>query len=126
MNDRDGLTDMTMLHYACKAGANGVGDAEEACRMVNLLVGKGADVYIRCRWTHMTALHYATYFDISPVIKVLLKTTKAMGKQVSVIFTSLLCLTIFWIFNIPSLISTSLPLHLLLIFIRWRDSSVGK
>ena len=22
MNDRDGLTDMTMLHYACKSGAS--------------------------------------------------------------------------------------------------------
>lgn len=26
MNDRDGLTDMTLLHYACKAGAHGVGE----------------------------------------------------------------------------------------------------
>ncbi|MGH0161678.1 UNVERIFIED_CONTAM: hypothetical protein FKN15_056047 [Acipenser sinensis] len=25
VNDRDGLTDMTLLHYACKAGAHGVG-----------------------------------------------------------------------------------------------------
>lgn len=26
VNDRDGLTDMTLLHYACKAGAHGVGE----------------------------------------------------------------------------------------------------
>lgn len=25
VNDRDGLTDMTLLHYSCKAGAHGVG-----------------------------------------------------------------------------------------------------
>ncbi len=34
INDRDGLTDMTLLHYAAKAGARGVGDPDEACRMV--------------------------------------------------------------------------------------------
>lgn len=27
VNDRDGLTDMTLLHYSCKAGAHGVGEA---------------------------------------------------------------------------------------------------
>lgn len=26
VNDRDGLTDMTLLHYSCKAGAHGVGE----------------------------------------------------------------------------------------------------
>ncbi len=36
VNDRDGLTDMTLLHYAAKAGARGVGDADEACRMVSI------------------------------------------------------------------------------------------
>lgn len=29
VNDRDGLTDMTLLHYSCKAGAHGVGKMEE-------------------------------------------------------------------------------------------------
>uniref|UniRef100_A0A673UK16 CAP-Gly domain containing linker protein 3 n=1 Tax=Suricata suricatta TaxID=37032 RepID=A0A673UK16_SURSU len=28
VNDRDGLTDMTLLHYACKAGAHGVGKVQ--------------------------------------------------------------------------------------------------
>ena len=37
-NDRDGLTDMTMLHYTVKAGAQGIGDLEEACRMTTLLL----------------------------------------------------------------------------------------
>ncbi|XP_029648088.1 CAP-Gly domain-containing linker protein 3 isoform X3 [Octopus sinensis] len=78
INDRDGLTDMTLLHYASKAGASGVGDAEMASRVVTMLLDKGADPFIRCRWTNMTALHYAAYFDIAPVIKILLKTTKAI------------------------------------------------
>lgn len=33
MNDRDGLTDMTLLHYTCKSGAHGIGKCVE-----NLLV----------------------------------------------------------------------------------------
>ena len=79
INDRDGLTDMTLLHYASKSGAAGIGDADLACRMVTMLLAQGADPNIRCRWTNMTALHYAAYFDVVPVIKVLLKHTKALG-----------------------------------------------
>lgn len=30
MDDRDGLTDMTLLHFAAKSGA--LGDEESACR----------------------------------------------------------------------------------------------
>ncbi|KAL8625698.1 hypothetical protein ACOMHN_043973 [Nucella lapillus] len=77
INDRDGLTDMTLLHYASKAGAAGIGDPDLAAQVVSDLVNKGADVNIRCRWTNMTALHYAAYFNVVSVIKVLLKTTKA-------------------------------------------------
>ena len=83
VNDRDGLTDMTLLHYACKAGASGVGDIEEACRVISLLIGKGADLHIRCRWTNMASLHYATYFDIGPILNILLTASKAAGKLVS-------------------------------------------
>lgn len=71
---------MTLLHYASKSGAAGIGDADLACRMVTMLLAQGADPNIRCRWTNMTALHYAAYFDVVPVIKVLLKHTKALGK----------------------------------------------
>lgn len=78
INDRDGLTDMTLLHYASKAGAAGIGDPDLAARVVTDLLNKGADVNIRCRWTNMTALHYAAYFDVVPVLKVLLKATKAL------------------------------------------------
>ncbi|XP_050401575.1 CAP-Gly domain-containing linker protein 3 isoform X2 [Patella vulgata] len=78
INDRDGLTDMTLLHYASKAGAGGMGDADLAAKVVAFLLGEGADVNIRCRWTTMTALHYAAYFDVVPVIKILLKATNAL------------------------------------------------
>ncbi|KAK3095868.1 hypothetical protein FSP39_020144 [Pinctada imbricata] len=77
INDRDGLTDMTLLHYSSKSGAAGIGDAEIAAKVVIMLLSKGSDPNIRCRWTNMTALHYAAYFDVVPVIKVLLKATKA-------------------------------------------------
>ena len=72
---------MTLLHYASKAGAAGIGDSELAASVAGSLISQGADVNIRCRWTHMTALHYAAYFDVVPVIKVLLKATKALGKS---------------------------------------------
>ncbi|BFY99568.1 hypothetical protein BsWGS_02608 [Bradybaena similaris] len=78
INDRDGLTDMTLLHYASKSGAAGIGDPESAMHIVSMLIDAGADVNIRCRWTNMTALHYAAYFDVVPVLKILLKATKAL------------------------------------------------
>lgn len=76
INDRDGLTDMTLLHYACKAGANGVGNVASATRTVGFLLDKGADIHLRCRWTDMAAIHYASYFDVAPVIELLLKASR--------------------------------------------------
>ncbi|XP_066495019.1 CAP-Gly domain-containing linker protein 3 [Tiliqua scincoides] len=76
VNDRDGLTDMTLLHYACKAGAHGVGDPAAAVRLSNQLLALGADVTLRSRWTNMNALHYAAYFDVPELIRILLKASK--------------------------------------------------
>ncbi|XP_062409309.1 CAP-Gly domain-containing linker protein 3 isoform X1 [Sardina pilchardus] len=76
VNDRDGLTDMTLLHYSCKAGAHGVGDPASALRLVNQLISLGADVSLRSRWTNMNALHYAAYFDVPELIRILLKACK--------------------------------------------------
>ncbi|XP_069029265.1 CAP-Gly domain-containing linker protein 3 isoform X1 [Embiotoca jacksoni] len=76
VNDRDGLTDMTLLHYSCKAGAHGVGDPAAALRLSSQLISLGADVSLRSRWTNMNALHYAAYFDVPELIRVLLKATK--------------------------------------------------
>ncbi|KAL0972843.1 hypothetical protein UPYG_G00195420 [Umbra pygmaea] len=76
VNDRDGLTDMTLLHYSCKAGAHGVGDPAAALRLSTQLISLGADVSLRSRWTNMNALHYAAYFDVPELIRVLLKAAK--------------------------------------------------
>ncbi|XP_028818609.1 CAP-Gly domain-containing linker protein 3 isoform X2 [Denticeps clupeoides] len=76
VNDRDGLTDMTLLHYSCKAGAHGVGDPAASLRLTSQLIALGADVSLRSRWTNMNALHYAAYFDVPELIRVLLKASK--------------------------------------------------
>ncbi|XP_053568617.1 CAP-Gly domain-containing linker protein 4 [Bombina bombina] len=76
VNDRDGLTDMTLLHYTCKSGAQGIGDAEIAAKFAAHLIDIGADVSLRSRWTNMNALHYAAYFDVSELIQVILKASK--------------------------------------------------
>ncbi|XP_033109253.1 CAP-Gly domain-containing linker protein 3-like isoform X2 [Anneissia japonica] len=73
VDDRDGLTDMTLLQYTCKSAAAGVGDVANSVRFCTLLLSKGADIGIRCHWTHMTSLHYAVYFDVIPIILLLLK-----------------------------------------------------
>ena len=86
---------MTLLHYASKSGAAGIGDPEIAADMVSMLLSKGADPNIRCRWTHMTALHYAAYFDVVPVIKILLKATKALGMY---LFRRKRVLAIYWLY----------------------------
>jgi CAP-Gly domain-containing linker protein 3/4 len=82
IDDRDGLTDMTVLHYACKSGARGIGNADAAGELVRFLLSIGADPYIRCRWTNMSAVHYASYFDVAPVIEVLLQATKGIGMHI--------------------------------------------
>jgi len=80
IGDRDGLTDMTLLHYACKSGVRGMGSTDEACRAVSWLLQRGADPYVRCRWTNMAAIHYAAYFDVAPVAAILLAATKGIGE----------------------------------------------
>ncbi|XP_078346704.1 CAP-Gly domain-containing linker protein 3-like isoform X2 [Oculina patagonica] len=77
VDDRDGLTDMTLLHYACKAGAVGVGDVGAASSVVSTLIAKGGDVSQKCRWTDMLPLHYASFFDAAPILRVLLKASNA-------------------------------------------------
>lgn len=76
VNDRDGLTDMTLLHYTCKSGAHGIGDVETAVKFAAQLIDLGADTSLRSRWTNMNALHYAAYFDVPELIRVILKTSK--------------------------------------------------
>jgi len=80
VSDRDGLTDMTLLHYACKSGARGMGSSDEASQAVSWLLKQGADPYVRCRWTNMAAIHYAAYFDVASVAAILLAATKGIGR----------------------------------------------
>ncbi|XP_059573179.1 CAP-Gly domain-containing linker protein 4 isoform X2 [Alligator mississippiensis] len=76
VNDRDGLTDMTLLHYTCKSGAHGIGDVETAVKFASQLIDLGADISLRSRWTNMNALHYAAYFDVPELISIILKNAK--------------------------------------------------
>nr|XP_046269859.1 CAP-Gly domain-containing linker protein 4-like isoform X2 [Scatophagus argus]XP_046269860.1 CAP-Gly domain-containing linker protein 4-like isoform X2 [Scatophagus argus]XP_046269861.1 CAP-Gly domain-containing linker protein 4-like isoform X2 [Scatophagus argus] len=76
VNDRDGLTDMSLLHYCCKAGAPGIGDAETAASFARQLLALGADPNLRSRWTNMRALHYAAYFDVPQLIRVVLQSSQ--------------------------------------------------
>ncbi|KAJ8401198.1 hypothetical protein AAFF_G00387800 [Aldrovandia affinis] len=76
VNDRDGLTDMSLLHYSCKAGAPGIGDAETAASFARQLLCLGAVPGLRSRWTNMNALHYAAYFDVPPLIHVVLQASQ--------------------------------------------------
>ncbi|XP_037833667.1 CAP-Gly domain-containing linker protein 4 isoform X1 [Kryptolebias marmoratus] len=76
VNDRDGLTDMTLLHYCCKAGAPGIGDADTAASFARQLLALGADPNLRSRWTNMRALHYAAYFDVPQLIQVVLQASQ--------------------------------------------------
>ncbi|KAK5601304.1 hypothetical protein CRENBAI_001498 [Crenichthys baileyi] len=76
VNDRDGLTDMSLLHYCCKAGAPGIGDAETAASFARQLLALGADPNLRSRWTNMRALHYAAYFDVPQLVSVVLQASE--------------------------------------------------
>ncbi|XP_077434791.1 CAP-Gly domain-containing linker protein 4 isoform X2 [Vanacampus margaritifer] len=76
VNDRDGLTDMSLLHYCCKAGAPGIGDADTAACFARHLLVLGADPNLRSRWTNMRALHYAAYFDVPQLIRVVLQASQ--------------------------------------------------
>ncbi|XP_013908166.1 PREDICTED: CAP-Gly domain-containing linker protein 4 isoform X2 [Thamnophis sirtalis] len=76
VNDRDGLTDMTLLHYTCKSGAHGIGDVKTAAKFASQLIELGADINLRSRWTNMNALHYASYFDVPELITIILKNAK--------------------------------------------------
>lgn len=55
------------------------GDPAAALRLTSQLISLGADVSLRSRWTNMNALHYAAYFDVPELIRVLLKATKPRG-----------------------------------------------
>uniref|UniRef100_A0A8C2P358 CAP-Gly domain-containing protein n=1 Tax=Capra hircus TaxID=9925 RepID=A0A8C2P358_CAPHI len=53
-----------------------LGDVDTAVKFATQLIDLGADVSLRSRWTNMNALHYAAYFDVPELIRVILKTSK--------------------------------------------------
>ena len=81
VDDKDGLTDMTLLHFASKAGCEGVGERDSAHQLISLLLESRATPELRCRWSDMTALHYAVYFDAAPIIALLLNATQFRGVE---------------------------------------------
>lgn len=50
-------------------------------RLSQQLLVLGADVTLRSRWTNMNALHYAAYFDVPDLVRVLLKGSRPRGEQ---------------------------------------------
>ena len=74
---------MTFLMFACKAGAAGVGDPMCASRAMKKLLVAGASLESRCKWTDMTALHYASYFDVEPMVSGLLMVSKGVDVDVT-------------------------------------------
>lgn len=88
IDDRDGLTDLTLLHYASKSGAAGVGNDLSAANLVRSLISKGADSELRCKWTDMNALHYAVYFDSPEVVEVLADHNPSLVMSVSSEFST--------------------------------------
>lgn len=63
------------------ASSRPAGDPAAALRLSSQLISLGADVSLRSRWTNMNALHYAAYFDVPELIRVLLKASKPRGPR---------------------------------------------
>lgn len=57
------------------------GDPAAAVRLSQQLLALGADVTLRSRWTNMNALHYAAYFDVPDLVRVLLKGARPRGEK---------------------------------------------
>lgn len=57
------------------------GDAETAASFARQLLAQGADPNLRSRWTNMRALHYAAYFDVPQLIRVVLQASQPGGES---------------------------------------------
>lgn len=82
INDKDGLTDLSLIHYACKAGALGVSNGGSTANLVSSLIAKGADTNLKCHWTDMNALHYSVFFDCDEVVDQLCEHNPALVNSV--------------------------------------------
>lgn len=75
-----------MLAYVFEKGfqtepGSFAGDPAAAVRLSQQLLALGADVTLRSRWTNMNALHYAAYFDVPDLVRVLLKGARPRGEK---------------------------------------------
>ncbi|KAF7494660.1 CAP-Gly domain-containing linker protein 4 [Sarcoptes scabiei] len=68
-DDRDQLTDMTLLHFACKSGTDGIGDPQKSLNSVIFLIEQcQANPNLVCSFNDMTALHLAAYYDVASIV----------------------------------------------------------
>ena len=74
---------MNLLHYAAKSGTIGVGDINTSCKLVKILIAKGINIFEKCKWTDMSPMHYAVFFDIYEIVEILLDTSKGQGECLS-------------------------------------------
>ena len=74
---------MNLLHYAAKSGTIGVGDINTSCKLVKILIAKGINIFEKCKWTDMSPMHYAVFFDIYEIVEILLDASKGQGECLS-------------------------------------------
>ena len=60
--------------------------------MTKKLLALGASLSCRCKWTDMAALHYASYFDVGPVLTALLITSKVNFMSSVNVFNIVICI----------------------------------
>ena len=61
--------------------ASVAGDADTAASFARQLLSRGAEPGLRSRWTNMSALHYAAYFDVPQLIGVVLQASQPGGEE---------------------------------------------
>lgn len=71
-------TPIPVLSLLCSSG-----DAETAASFARQLLAMGADPNLRSRWTNMRALHYAAYFDVPQLIRVVLQASQPGGERIA-------------------------------------------
>lgn len=58
-----------MIHYLCKSGAEGMGNSERALQAIVHLVEKcQANVNLTSKYSGMSGLHVAAFYDVAPII----------------------------------------------------------
>jgi LytS/YehU family sensor histidine kinase len=72
VNDVDALTGNSVLHFAVRSGAQGVGQDAKAASLVAALIKKGASVNVPALRTQMSPLHMAAQLNCLQTAKVCL------------------------------------------------------